>query len=71
MKKLVGNLPLVVSAAIMVAFSVDAPLTRALKTEATFGLWVAVLVPAAVVLLVVQILLWVRWPWIRPIGRAR
>jgi len=71
MRKLLGNLPLLVGLALMIVFSVDTPGLRQLKTESTYGLWVVVLVPVAIALLLVQVVLWVRWPGTRPLRRRQ
>jgi hypothetical protein len=52
------NVPLLVAAAMIAAFSTDIPMLRPLKTEFTFGYWL-LLVPAAWILLAVQVVLWV------------
>ena len=66
MRKVLSNLPLIIGFAIMIIFTWDAPFLRFLKTEQTFGYWVVVLVPAAVVLLVSQLVVWGLWSWTRP-----
>ena len=65
------NLPLITSLVIIVGFSADLPLLEPLKTEATFGLWVVVLAPLAVLLLVTQVALWIRVPSARPLRQRR
>jgi len=70
MKRLLGNLPLILGLAIWAGFSMDLPFLAPLKTETTFGLWVAVLVPVAILLLAGQIVLWVVNPGTRPWGRS-
>ena len=60
--------PLLTAALLAFVFSADLPLFRPLKTEATYGLWVVVLVPLAILLFIVQVFLWVmryRW-WSQP-----
>jgi len=42
-----------------------------LKTETTFGLWVVVLVPLAVLLGIAQVVLWLCLPAARPLGRTK
>ena len=69
MKKLLMNLPILVAAAITVGFSTDLSFLRPLKTEQTFGWWLVVLVPAAIILFVTQFVMWVCWPATRPLRR--
>jgi hypothetical protein len=56
----------VAALSITLAFSVDLPPLRALKTEQTFGLWVVFAAPLALGLAAVQIALWWRCPGARP-----
>jgi len=70
MRKLLGNLPVILGAALVIAFSADLPALRPLKTETSYGLWVVVLVPAAIALLLVQVVLWVRLPGTRLFRRG-
>ena len=65
-RKLAGNLPLIVGLLLTLSFSLDVPFLRAVKTEQTFGLWLVVLAPLAILLFVVQLVLWWRWPGTRP-----
>jgi hypothetical protein len=73
------NLPLVLGLAITVVFSCEAPVFRSLKTERTFGWWLVLGLPVAVLLFLGQLGLWVARPssrpWIRcprkPTGRTR
>ena len=50
-------------------FSVDAPFFRPLKTEMMFAWMVVVLIPLAVVLFLVQAVLWCTVPASRPLKR--
>jgi len=65
-RKLVGNLPAIAGLLLSLAFSIDVPFLRSLKTEETFGLWVVVLVPLAILLFAAQLVLWWSWSWTRP-----
>jgi hypothetical protein len=71
MIRLLGNLPLVLGLGIMTVFSLDVPILAPLKTETSYGVWVVILVPAAVTLLVLQLVLWIVSPRTRPWGRIR
>ena len=53
------HLPGLAALLIAVAFSAEWEVLRPLKTEHTFGWWVVVLAPAAVILAVVQVGIWV------------
>jgi hypothetical protein len=55
----VRHLPLLAAAAIVVVGSADIPAFQALKTESSYGLWVVVLIPAAVLLFLAQVAVWV------------
>lgn len=66
MRKLAANLPVIVGLLVTVSFSADVPFLRALKTESTFGVWLVVLLPVAILLLISQLLLWWAWPRTRP-----
>jgi hypothetical protein len=52
------HLPIIVSALITVTFSLDAPFLGALKTERTFGWWLVLLVPLAIILGLSQVAVW-------------
>ena len=69
MKKLLLNLPLIAAILITVGFSVDLPFLRSIKTEENFGLAVVVLIPAALLLSIAQVALWVALPASRPMSR--
>lgn len=73
MRKLAGNLPFLAGLPLALAYSMDVPFLRAVKTEQTFGLWLVVLAPLAVLLLVLQLVLWWFRPGTRfwPAGRGR
>ena len=71
MKKILLNLPLITSLLITVGFSADLAFLAPLKTETTFGLWVVVLVPLAVLLGIAQVVLWLCLPAARPLGRTK
>lgn len=70
-KRLLGNLPLILGLSIAIGFSLDIPLLRFMKTEGTYGIWVVVLAPAAVLLLLTQVILWFVCPWTRLVRRSR
>ena len=70
-KKLLLNLPVMIALLITVVFSVDAPLFRPLKTEMMFAWMVVVLIPLAVVLFLVQAVLWCTVPASRPLPRRK
>jgi hypothetical protein len=53
------HLPGLTALLITVMFSAEWEVFRPLKTEQTFGWWVLVLVPAAVILGLVQVGIWV------------
>ena len=67
---LVLHLPLLVAALIVVVFSSDIELFAPLKTESTFGYWLVVGVPAAALLVVAQVILWIVWVGRRKRARA-
>lgn len=66
MKKLLLNVPGLAALAIVIGFSVDLPFLRSLKTEQTFGVWVVILVPGAVLFVIAQLILWLAYPTSRP-----
>lgn len=66
MRRLAGNLPLIGGLLLTISFSADVPFLRALKTEDTFGVWLVVLLPLAILLLAVQPVVWWCWRWTRP-----
>lgn len=71
MRRVRNNLPLLLALAITVAFSSDLPLLALLKSEQTFGWWLVVGVPAAMLLFGAQIALWTFFPTTRPWSRQR
>ena len=57
----IRNLPLLVSIAILVFYELtDRGILTGTRTETMFGVFMLVLLPAAIVLLVIQVVLWVR-----------
>ena len=66
MRVFASNLAGLLGLLLVVSFSADIAPLRPLKTEQTFGLWLVVLVPLAIVLLVTQLILWWRLPRTRP-----
>ena len=61
-----GNLPIIAAIAITVLFSTETPIDEFLKTEQSFGVWVTVLIPLAILLLLAQIAVWALRPRTRP-----
>ncbi|MEZ5064306.1 MAG: hypothetical protein R3B81_06195 [bacterium] len=66
MRMILTNLPGLLGLLLAISFSADIAPLRPLKTEQTFGLWLVVLVPLAIVLLATQLILWWRLPRTRP-----
>ena len=58
MRKLAGNLPLLLGLLLAAAYSLDVPFLRPLKTEETFGVWLLIVAPLAVLLVLLQLVLW-------------
>ncbi len=58
---LCAHLPILLCAAIAVAFSSDLELFRPLHTERSFAWFVVVFVPLAVLLALVQLGIWLVW----------
>lgn len=57
---------MIVGLLVTLSFSMDPPFLRVVKTEQTFGLWLVVLVPLAILLFALQLALWWRCSWTRP-----
>ena len=61
-----GNVPIFAAIAITVIFSAETPLDELLKTEQSFGFWVTLFIPLAIVLVAAQIAVWAFLPGTRP-----